>query len=188
MNLKNLQYFTTIGLGLFLSASVKPVDAFSLNNNTESPSSSTTLISQLEGHDTYNGGEQMEWSDYSLGRVIGKSGGILFIQTEEGVVFHSEGGFCPGSDVLVQKTEDGRYRLVQTGHPQWISRLKAKYGWKQVASTGSLNERTAAIWAEMEKSSTTTREIPPREVMAPTNTYTPEPQVEQYNQPVRGLW
>ncbi|WP_272943047.1 hypothetical protein [Geminocystis herdmanii] len=41
----------------------------------------------------------------------------------------------------------------------------------------------------MGQSSTTTREIPPREITpAPATTYTPEPEVQQFNQPIRGLW
>lgn len=187
MNLKNFSFLTTFGIGLCLTA-VNSVSAETLSNKTSSQSD--LLISQLEGHDTWDGGQQIEWRDYSLGRVIGKSGDILFIKTEEGVVFHATGGFCPGSDVLVHKGEDGTFHLVDKAHSQWITRLKADYGWKRIqASSGNLNERTAAIWAEMEQSSKTTREIPPREITAPpATTYTPEPQVEQYNQPIRGLW
>lgn len=190
MNLKNIQYLSVIGAGLFLSAGVTSVEASSIKKDKTSNSDTKTLISQLEGHDTYNGGEQIEWGDYTLGRVIGKSGSILFIRTESGAVFHADGGFCPGSDVLVHQAENGRYHLVDKAHPQWISRLKADYGWKQVASSGSLNERTAAIWASMGQSSTTTREIPAREITpAPATTYTPVPEVQQeYNQPIRGLW
>lgn len=190
MNLKNLQYLTAISAGMFLTMGINSVEASTIKNEQTSNSEAKTLISQLEGHDTFNGGEQMEWGDYTLGRVIGKSGEILFIRTESGAVFHGNGGFCPGSDVLVHQAENGKYHLVDKAHSQWISRLKAKYGWERVASSGSLNERTAAIWATMGQSSSTTRQIPPREIIStPAPTYTPQPEVQQqYNQPVRGLW
>lgn len=190
MNFKNIQYLSVIGAGLFLTAGVNSVEASTIKNEQTSNSDAKTLISQLRGHDTYNSGEQMEWGNYTLGRVIGKSGDILFIRNENGAVFQANGGFCPGSDVLVHQAENGRYYLVSGAHPQWISRLKSKYGWKQVETSGALNERTAAIWASMGQSSSTTREIPRREIIsAPAPTYTPQPQVEQqYNQPIRGLW
>ncbi|WP_017296482.1 glycosyltransferase family 61 protein [Geminocystis herdmanii] len=138
MNLKNIQYLSVIGAGLFLSAGVTSVEASSIKKDKTSNSDTKTLISQLEGHDTYNGGEQIEWGDYTLGRVIGKSGSILFIRTESGAVFHADGGFCPGSDVLVHQAENGRYHLVDKAHPQWISRLKSKYGWKRVETSSAL--------------------------------------------------
>lgn len=190
MNLKNLQYLTAISAGMLLTTGINSVEASTIKNEQTSNSEGKTLISQLRGHDTFNGGSQMAWENYTLGRVIGKSGDILFIRTESGAVFHANGGFCPGSDVLVQQAENGRYYLVENSHPQWISRLKSKYGWKQVASSGALNERTAAIWASMGQSGTTTREIPPREIIStPAPTYTPQPEVQQqYNQPIRGLW
>lgn len=187
MNFKNIQYLSVIGAGLFLTAGVNSVEASTIKNEQTSNSEAKTLISQLRGHDIYNGSKQMEWGNYTLGRVIGKSGDILFIRTESGAVFHANGGFCPGADVLVQQEQNGRYYLVDGAHPQWISRLKSKYGWKQVETSGALNERTAAIWASMGQSSSPPREIPPREI-TPAPTYTPQPEVQQYNQPVRGLW
>jgi len=190
MNFKNIPYLALIGAGFFLSAGINSVEASTTKNQQTPNSEAKTLISQLEGHDTYNGGKQIEWGDYTLGRVIGKSGGILFIRTEGGAVFHAEGGFCPGSDVLVHQGENGRYHLVDKAHPQWISHLKADYGWKRIEASGTLNERTAAIWSSMEQSSSTTREIPPREIIStPAPTFTPQPEVQQqYNQPIRGLW
>ncbi|MGI0479988.1 hypothetical protein ACN4EE_04280 [Geminocystis sp. CENA526] len=189
MNFKNLPYFTALGVGLLFNAGINSAEASSLTKEETSNSHQQNLISQLEGHDTYNGGTQMEWGDYTLGRVIGKSGDILFIRTESGAVFHANGGFCPGSDVLVHEA-DGRYHLVDKAHSQWISRLKAKYGWKRVEVSGALNERTAAIWSELEASRTATPAVQPAPVreVAPAPTYTPQPEVQQFNQPVRGLW
>ncbi|WP_373478772.1 hypothetical protein [Geminocystis sp.] len=189
MNFKNLQYLTVATLGLFLGANtIKPVQAFEINPQTTESSSSELLLSQLRGHNTYMGQPQIEWGDSMLGRVIGRSGGIMFIRAEDGVVFHANGGFCPGSDVLVGKADNGQYYLVGQAESQWISRLQSKYGYKRLdASAGALNERTAAIWASM-NSSTTTREIPARPVMQSAPTYTPQPEVQEYNQPIRGLW
>lgn len=188
MNFKNIPYLSIIGAGLLLSAGVNSVEASTIQNQQISDVETQTLISQLRGHDIYNGSKQMEWGNNTLGHVIAKSGDILFIRTESGAVFHASGHYCPGADVLVGQRDNGRYYLVEGAHPQWINRLKADYGWKQVASAGALNERTAAIWASLKQSSSTTREIPRREI-TPAPTYTPQPEVQQqYNQPIRGLW
>lgn len=191
MNLKNLQWLSAITAGILLTTGINTVQASTIEKEQTSNSQKQTLISQLEGHDTFNSGSQMGWENYTLGRVIARSGDIVFIRTENGTIFHGGGALCPGSDVLVGQGENGKYYLVENSHPQWISRLKGKYAWKQVASSGALNERTAAIWASMEQSRTTTREIPPRRevISTPAPTYTPEPQVQQqYNKPIRGLW
>jgi hypothetical protein len=191
MNFKNLSSLTVMSLGLLLSTtSLKPAQAFQLNiQGNESRSDSQSLISQLRGHDTYMGQPQIEWGDNMLGRVIAKSGDILFIRTEEGAVFQANGTFCPGSDVLVGKNANGGYYLVDRAHSQWISVLQSKYGYKRLDGTSvALNERTAAIWAEMKTQSTTNREIPPRVQTTPAPTFTPQPQGSQYNEPIRGLW
>jgi hypothetical protein len=192
MNFKSLPSLTAVGLGLFLgTTSIKTAQAFQLNtqNNESTSSGASSLISQLRGHDTYMGEPQIEWGDNVLGRVIAKSGEIMFITVEGGGTFHANGTFCPGSDVLVGKNADGGYYLVDRAHSQWISVLESKYGYKRADGTSmALNERTAAIWAELNTARTTTTEIPPRAETAPATTYTPQPQVEQYNQPIRGLW
>jgi CobQ-like glutamine amidotransferase family enzyme len=191
MNFKNLSSLTVIGLGLFLSTtSIKAAQASQLKGqNNESTSGTSSLISQLRGHDTYMGEPQIEWGDNVLGRVIAKSGDIMFITVEGGGTFTAGGTYCPGSDVLVGKNADGEYYLVDRAHSQWISILESKYGYKRLDGTSmALNERTAAIWAELNTARTTTTEIPPRAETAPATTYTPQPQVEQYNQPIRGLW
>lgn len=80
MNIKNLSSLVAISLGLCLSAvSINPAHSSELteNNNDE------ILISQLRGHDTYNGSGQQQWDGYSLGRVAGKSGGIMTIRASE---------------------------------------------------------------------------------------------------------
>jgi hypothetical protein len=191
MNFKNLSSLTVIGLGLFLSTtSIKTAQASELKTqNNESTSGASSLISQLRGHDTYMGEPQIEWGDNVLGRVIAKSGEIMFIRVEDGGVFFANGSYTPGSDVLVGKNADGGYYLVDGAHSEWISILESKYGYKRAeGTTMALNERTAAIWASLNTPSTTTREIPARAETAPVTTYTPQPQVEQYNQPIRGLW
>lgn len=191
MNFKKLSSLTVMSLGLLLTTtSIKPAQAFQFNTqDKESTSDSQSLISQLRGHETYMGQPQIEWGDNMLGRVIAKSGDIMFIKTEEGAVFQAYGTFCPGSDVLVGKNADGGYYLVDRAHSQWISVLQSKYGYKRLDGTSvALNERTAAIWAEMKTQSTTTREIPTRVQTTPAPSYRPQPQDSQYNQPIRGLW
>ncbi|BAQ63022.1 hypothetical protein GM3708_3428 [Geminocystis sp. NIES-3708] len=190
MNFKNLSSLTIIGLGLCLGASsIKPAQAFQLEAQSKESTfnSQSLLLSQLRGHDTYMGDPQIEWGDNVLGRVIARSGDIVFIRVEDGGVFHASGTFTPGSDVLVGKNADGGYYLVDSSHSEWISILQSKYGYKRLGETSaSLNERTAAIWAELNSSRSTTTAIPPR--VQTESTYTPQPQVEQYNQPIRGLW
>lgn len=192
MNFKNFSSLTAVGLGLFLSITpIKTTQAFELKTqDSESRSGFQSLISQLRGHQTYKGEPQIEWGDNMLGRVVGKSGDIMFINVEDGGTFHANGSFSPGSDVLVGKDADGRYYLVDSARSPWISILQSKYGYKKLDGTSvALNERTAAIWAELNSSpTTTTAEIPPRAQAAPPTTYTPQPEVEQYNEPVRGLW
>ncbi|MBL1209316.1 hypothetical protein [Geminocystis sp. GBBB08] len=191
MNFKNLSSLTALGLGLFLSTtSLKAAQAFDFKTeNNESRSGSQSLFSQLRGHNTYKGEPQIEWGDNTLGRIIAKSGDILFIRTEDGSVFHANGGYCPGTDVLVGKNADGGYYLVDRAHSQWISSLESKYGYKRLeGNSQALNERTAAIWAQL-KSTPSTATIAPRPVTTtPSTTYTPQPQMQQYNQPIRGLW
>jgi hypothetical protein len=191
MNFKNLPSLTAVGLGLFLSTtSIKTAQAFQLNTqNNESTLGASSLISQLRGHDGFSGEPQIEWGDNMLGQVVGRSGDIMFIRVEDGGNFHASGNVSPGSDVLVGKNADGGYYLVNSAHSEWISILESKYGYKRAeGTTTALNERTAAIWAELNTPSTTTTEIPPRAETAPATSYTPQPQVEQYEQPIRGLW
>lgn len=191
MNFKNLSSLSILALGLCFGANnIKPAQAFELETlNQKSTLNSPLLLSQSRGHDTYMGEPQIEWGDNVLGRVIAKSGGILFIKVDDGMVFHANGSFCPGTDVLVSKNADGGYSLIDRAHSQWISVLQSKYGYKISDGTmTSLNSRTAALWAEINSSRSMTREIPPRTEVRQETTFTPAPQVEQYNQPIRGLW
>jgi hypothetical protein len=147
------------------------------------------VISQLRGHDTYDGGEQIQWDGHSLGRVISKSGNIMTIKAEDGTVFHANGSVSTGSDVLVGVDENDNYYVVHAAHSEWISHLEADYGWKRTTmSNQALNERTAAIWAEIEAgSSQTVTQSLDRQT---TTSIEVEQEVETTSEfaPVRGLW
>jgi len=190
-----LKMFSSLGLGVLLSlVSLSSVKAETKDTSiSPSENSSDLIISQLRGHNIYMGEPQLEWGDYLLGRVVGKSGGIMFILLEDGTSFTASGGICPGSDVLVLKNADGRYSFVQGAESQWISVLKSKYGYKMLdGSYVALNERTAALWKELETSSSRTVEIAPRETTTvQTQTVIQETEVIEYQEtsdPIRGLW
>ena len=171
-------------IGLSISFAGLNVNS-SIASETVEKQNQDILISQLRGHDTYSGGSQINWQNYTLGRVIAKSGGWMSIKVEDGSVFQAEGFVRPGSNVLVSKNEAGEYYLVSASEAEWISILAEEYGWKRYSGEqASLNSRTAAIWQEIEASSQrTTTVIPQREVVQ-----TETKQVETYNEPVRGLW
>jgi hypothetical protein len=197
-----LKALTGLGFVLFFFAgiteSVKACSAHKTHFSTsESLSSLNTdiknqnfLISQLRGHETYDGGSQMEWGDYLLGRVVAKVGNILFIKLDNGDYFHATGDAYSGADVLVEEV-NGRYQYVSMAHSSWISVLRSKYGWKQVTASASLNERTAAIWQEIEASSSRTATIapPPRTTTPVTTTPAYNPvEYQPTSTPVRGLY
>ena len=182
--MKKISTCMMVTLGLCLTTiGIKPASSSELINTD----SEEIVISQLRGHNTYDGGSQMQWNDYSLGKVVGKSGGWMSILVEDGTSFQAQGSVRPGSDVLVAKDENGEYYLVSAAESEWISILQSEYGWKRFVAQGALNERTAAIWQEIEASSSRSvveREIPPREVGE--TQFEPEPMMD--SEPVRGLW
>lgn len=194
----NLKMFSSLGLGVLLSlVSFSSVRAQTKETTSASSTenSSELMISQLRGHNTYMGEPQLEWGDYSLGRVVGKSGGIIFILVEDGTSFTASGSVSPGSDVLVVKNADGRYSFVQGAQAEWISILKSKYGYKRLdGSYAALNQRTAALWKEIEASSSRTVEVPARQsTTVQTQTTIQQTEVREYqyeetSQPIRGLW
>lgn len=145
------------------------------------------LMSQLRGHDVYDAKPQIEWNGYMLGRVVGKAGKILFVKLPDGTYFNDVGEGYPGVDVLVEQV-NGRYKIAGIAHSGWISILESKYGWRKIAdSSGSLNERTAAIWRELDSNSSSSNSsisIPPR---TSTPSYTPV-QSPIMNEPIRGLY
>jgi len=194
----NLKMFSSLGLGVLLSlVSFSSVKAQTKETTSASSTenSSELMISQLRGHNTYMGEPQLEWGDYSLGRVVGKSGGIIFILVEDGTSFTASGSVSPGSDVLVLKNADGRYSFVQGAQAEWISILKSKYGYNRLdGSYAALNQRTAALWKEIEASSSRTVEVPARQsTTVQTQTTIQQTEVREYqyeetSQPIRGLW
>ncbi len=190
-----LKALTGLGLTLFFFAGITESVKASLTPKTDlgfSKSISSdikdqdSLISQLRGHDIFSGDSQIEWDDYILGRVIARVGNILFIKLDNGSYFHAAGDAHSGADVLVQQV-NGRYQYVSLAHSYWISVLRSKYGWKQISASASLNERTAAIWREIEASGSRSATIAP-----PPRTTTPAYIPAEYNQPtrtpVRGLY
>lgn len=178
--MKKLSILASLGLTILASSAF--VNSAKADVVLDKNSESKRLIGQLGGHETYKNEAQMSWDEYMIGRVIGKSGGILFVQLPDGESFQTGGTVCPGSDVLVQMV-DGRYQVMGIAHSGWISRLQSDYGWKQVSASASLNERTAAIWESFGSSSTTVS-VPPR-TTAPSYTPVENPVM---NSPVRGLW
>lgn len=194
MKKKANSLFLSLALTVVTGAiALQPVSAsgFTRENRNESRNPFKTLISQLRGHNTYAGDAQIEWGDYRLGRVVGKTGGIIFIKVEDGVSFTAAGSVSPGSDVLVLKGNDGRYSFVQGSEAEWISVLMRKHGYKKIdGSLVSLNERTASIWREIESSRRTVTEIPPRQttVIEQRQTEVMEFRPEPQPQRIRGLW
>lgn len=191
--MKKLTILVTLGIGLLgnslLSTSAKaglvPLDELKSIDAVNSPQDQ--LIAQLRGHDVYDGKPQIEWNDYLLGRVIGEAGSIKFIKVSDGGYFHASGSAYAGEDVLVEKV-DGGYKLIGRAHTPWISKLEANYGYKRVAESSSLKDRTASLWKALEAnksttSTTTVRKVTPMPTSAPVE-YTPEP----VSEPIRGLY
>jgi hypothetical protein len=145
------------------------------------------VLTQLPGHDVYYGEDQMEESDYYVGRVRGIAGPILMIELIPPVTIEGEeithvntaatgwgkyrniGYPRPGDDIAL-KWEDGQWVIVDRYNPYWITRLDLR----EVSEV----QRSAIDWGE-------TREVglPPLQ---------PSPAVVQEivpaPQPVRGMW
>ena len=165
-----------VGLGLcFTTIGINPAHSSELLDMKEE-----VLISQLRGHDTYDGSGQIDWKNYSLGRVISSSGSIKWIRVEDGTVFHTNSSSRAGSDVLVGKDENGEYYVVSAAESEWITRLESDYGWERsYYPETTISERTASIWAEIESESniTVTQTLGTQEV-----------QRQEITPAVRGLW
>ena len=178
MNIKNISSLMIVGLGLcFTTIGMNPAHSSEIVENKEE-----VLISQLRGHDTYksDGNGQIDWSNYSLGRVISKSGSITWVRMEDGTVFHQNSGVRAGSDVLVGRNQDGDYYIVRAAESEWISRLESDYGWQRnTYAETTISERTASIWREIESDSTVTA----TQVLG-----TEGVQTQEYTPAVRGLW
>jgi hypothetical protein len=150
--------------------------------------SSALLISQLRGHETWQKEEQLNLSDYEIGRVRGAVGGILSVEFFEPVEIDGRtirrtqvvGAAQPGDDVIF-RVEDGKLLFVGQAQPYWISRLNLK-------DEGDFVSNRAAIWKELEGS----REVGLPPLPPETRTFVaepvPEPVVEETPAPVRGLW
>lgn len=198
VTMKNLKFLTGLGLTIFLTSVIstpakaglipdiisKSLEKLKNDSSEELVKESSQELSQLLGHDVYDGKPQIEWNNYILGRVVGKVGKILFVKLPDGTHFNDVGEGYPGSDVLVEEV-DGRYHIVGMAHSPWISTLKAKYGWRRVTATGNLNERTAAIWEELEANSRRTSITPPPRTSTPSYTPVQSPVI---NEPIRGLY
>ena len=147
MNIKIFSSLIAISLGLSLgSSTISPSHASELTDHT----SDEILISQLRGHNTYDGRPQIRWDDddYSVGTVVGGSGGLLSIVVEDGTLLQAEGDIRLGSNVLVAPDENGDYFLVKASESEWILPLEQDYGVKRNKDyPAPLAERTAPIWA-----------------------------------------
>lgn len=102
------------------------------------PTKGETLLSQLPGHDTWRkGGEQLQFSDFGIGRVRGKIGSIVMVEFLKYGAFpgqitldngqklthlNVEAVAEPGDDVLI----DLKTLSVMQAHPVWLTRLKLK--------------------------------------------------------------
>ncbi len=95
--MKQICSLAVVSLGLcFSTIGINPAHSSELTENN----STKILVSQLRGHNTYDGKPQIEWENYSLGRVVGKSGRKMSILTEDGVSFLADGDVRLGSDVF----------------------------------------------------------------------------------------
>lgn len=128
--------------------------------------------------------EQMNSSEYKVGRVVGKTGNILFIVLKDGTSFRIIGDAQPGEELLLSESE-GSYVIVEKVTRQASSTTS-------VTTSGSLSSRTAGIWQEIESSSSRTTITPPPpqpapSYSAPASTYSaPAPTYQEA--PVRALW
>ena len=199
---KNINLLTGLGLTLLLSSLLaSPVKAnLTLEPKSESLAPTNTheqnhLITQLFGHDLYDGEPKIEWNGYILGRVVGYVGHIVTVLLPDGTYFNAaapEGGVLQtsydrvghpnGYNVLVKEVDDGVYEIEMVAHPLWISTLESEYGWRRVDRLPPLSERTAYIWAQLggRRGSTT--------FPAPTRRYTPSYTPAEESEPIRGLW
>lgn len=154
------------------------------------------LISQLRGHETYEGdGISFQASKYHIGRVRGLSGNVMSIELFEPVVVgdkeiktinivatdtvarrviatstysnNSQGYPIVGDDVGVVY-EDGKWEIVGRYHPYWVSRLELR----EVPKV----ERSAFIWDPQPFG------LPPLKPSPVAIQNVPEPE------PVRGMW
>ncbi|MCU0532374.1 MAG: hypothetical protein MUD14_00480 [Hydrococcus sp. Prado102] len=137
MLVKKLKVFvgSLLSVSLFTVSAV-PVLAQLKSDRQQNVTTNGTnsLLSQLRGHDTYQGEPQLEFSDYQLGTVVGQFGNILSVKLEDGTIFNSR---IPkpyfyrrtnntGANVLVIE-EDGNYKIVDFAHPRWIRKLEQDY-------------------------------------------------------------
>lgn len=157
------------------------------------------LLSQLRGHESYEGDGMMKTSRYHIGRVRGQSGNVMSIEFFEPVVVSGDkevksinivatgtvarrligtsaksnpngvGYPIPGDDVAVVY-EDGRWEIVQRYRPYWVSRLELR--------EVPVVERSAFVWDPQPFG------LPPLEQRTVQIQPAPEPQPE----PIRGMW
>ncbi|BFM38816.1 hypothetical protein [Synechocystis sp. LKSZ1] len=162
-----------------LTLSVVGMTALSAQANPL-PTKGETLLSQLPGHDVYKKEDQMQFSDYGIGRVRGKVGNIVMVELLKYGAFPGyisldngqrithvdvEAAAEPGDDVLI----DLKTLSVMQAHPVWLTRLKLK----EVAAV----ERSAINFESSAPVS-----LPPVQPSAPV---APAPVAPT---PVRGLW
>ena len=168
MMFKKINLLAGLGLTFLLSSFLaSPVQAGApLERKSESSEQINTheqnhLISQVFGHDLYDGKPQIEWDGYMLGRVVRQTGEIIVVVLPDGTFFTSGIpeelratsdwlSYPTPYNVLVEELDDGVYEIYIISHPRWISTLESEYGWRRVDRLPPLSERTAPIWAQLE--------------------------------------
>ncbi len=163
MSIKNLNTLSSMLLLLLVST----VSANTVNANTleakEQPQSpeyvgepENYLLSQALGHDEYDGGPQMNWSNYQIGKINAYSGEIISVTGwKNPTSFNTEAPFgafaSSGSYVLIVPME-GENVVVDLAHPYWIGTLIEDYGFRienDRRSDPTLQERTAPLWRQL---------------------------------------
>ncbi len=162
MRNNNLKVLGGMLLLLSLSAvSANPAKANPVGEKVDEP----IYLSQTLGHEEYDGGTQMMWSDYEIGTIHSIVGDVVFYTLEDGsrfvqrgvtregrVYITSDESVVSGSNILIVESEEGKPVIFSEGHPMWINDLVEDYGFsiaKDKRLEPPLLERTAPIWRSL---------------------------------------
>ncbi|MDJ0577131.1 MAG: hypothetical protein QNJ65_18470 [Xenococcaceae cyanobacterium MO_234.B1] len=161
MSIKNLNTLSSMLLLLLVST----VSANTANANTlgakEQPQSpeyvaepENYLLSQALGH--YEGGSQMNWSDYKIGKINTYAGDVLSVSLiDERTSFNGEAPFnaVSSSSYNVLVVQEGEKSIVlDFARPRWIGTLLKDYGFsieKDRRSDPPLQVRTEPLWRQL---------------------------------------
>ena len=162
MRSNNLKVLGGMLLLLSLSAvSANPAKANPAGEKVDEP----IYISQALGHEEFDGGGQMMWSDYEIGTIHSIVGDVVFYTLEDGsrfvqrgvteegrVYITSDESVISGSNILIVRGEEGKPVIFSEGHPMWINDLVEDYGFsiaKDKRLKPPLLQRTAPIWRSL---------------------------------------